>query len=342
VFWLSIALLLHDVGCHAVGALRRWSLLVIAALVACVAVGSKESAIFVVPLAVVVAWQRAGEARAACLRAAPIAFAVFAWLCWRASCLGTWGSGTHYGWRVERVTAATCFDWVAVLLAPVHEHFVAPLWLAVLVAMHGCVLVLAFAAVRRPAVRRVLLPGLVLMLLGYLAGIGLERLDASVLENVRYSYEPVLGLCAVLGVGVATLPARARGVALALFVAVHAWVLDGNRESWLRAAAVYQRMQREVVELARTTREPVRVFDAPGVYEGAFAYLNGYTEFLFWQQTAAAGTDLRGGVASTFEWRPVLEQLAATAAAKGTVDARVVRWHDGALVPFVFDAQWPV
>jgi hypothetical protein len=180
------------------------------------------------------------------------------------------------------------------------------------------------------------------MLLGYLAGIGLERLDASVLEYVRYSYEPVRGLCAVVGVGVASLPARARGVALALFVAVHAWVLDGNRESWLRAAAVYQRMQREVVELARTTREPVRVFDAPGVYEGAFAYLNGYTEFLFWQQTAAAGTDLRGGVASTFEWRPVLEQLAATAAAKGTVDARVVRWHDGALVPFVFDAQWPV
>jgi hypothetical protein len=191
-------------------------------------------------------------------------------------------------------------------------------------------------------VRRVLWPGLVLVLLGYLAGIGLERLDVGVLENVRYSYEPVLGLCAVLGVGVAALPARSRGVALALFVVVHAVVLDGNRESWLRAAAVYERMQREVVELARSTRAPVRVFDAPGVYEGAFAYLNGYTEFLFWQQTAAPGTDLRGGVASTLEWRSVLEQLAAAAAAKGTVDAQVVRWHDGALVPFVFDASWPV
>ena len=40
----------------------------------------------------------------------------------------------------------------------------------------------------------------------------------------------------------------------------------------------------------------MRVLDAPGVYEGAFAYLNGYTEFLFWQQTAAPGVNLRGAV----------------------------------------------
>jgi hypothetical protein len=86
----------------------------------------------------------------------------------------------------------------------------------------------------------------------------------------------------------------------------------------------------------------VRVFDAPGVQDGAFAVMNGYTQFWFWKETAPPGTNLRGAVSSTQEWRAVLTEIAAAAAAKkGPPDTFVARWCDGGFVPFALDAQWP-
>lgn len=347
VFLLSLALLWFDLSLARAALGARTLFRLAAAVFAVLAVGSKESAVFVVPLALVLAVARGEAGRlqqrltAAGVAAAPIAATVFAWLAWRARLLGTWGSGTHYGWRPERVGARACSDWLEVLFAPVHRDHLPGLAAVGLAAVHVAIALVASAALRRAGGRPVWAVGATLLVLGYVAGIGLETLYPDVLQNVRYSYEPALGLCLVLGVGVASLPARARGPSLAALVLVHAIVLDHNRRSWLDAAAVYRTMQREVLARATETRAPVRVFDAPGVYDGAFAYLNGYTEFLFWQQTAPPGTDLRGGVASTVEWRAVLAELAAAAAAKQRVDASVVRWDDGGLAPFAFDGQWP-
>src|SRR5688572_1477361 len=50
-FFLSIALVVHDIGLTRTRASARWLLLATAALLAAVAIGSKESAVFVVPLA---------------------------------------------------------------------------------------------------------------------------------------------------------------------------------------------------------------------------------------------------------------------------------------------------
>ncbi len=347
-FFMSAALVAHDAGLMRARPTTRWALLAIAAVLAVVAIGSKESAVFVVPLAALLSWVRAPggpparRATAAAVTVAALAIAVLAWLWWRARCLGTWGAGTHYGWQAQRIGADTCTDWLAVLLAPVHHGYVAPGLSWLLAVLHAALLVLAVAAMRIAKARAVLAAGALLLGLGYVAGLGLERLDLNTLENVRYSYEPALGLCALLGVGIATLPLRARGMALAVVVATHALALDQNRQSWLRAAAVDRCMRNEIVDVARATQRPIRVFDAPGVHDGAFAWLNGFTEFLFLQRTAPAGTNLRGAVSSTQEWPAALHELATAAAAKQALaDTFVVQWDDGALVPFALDAQWP-
>lgn len=347
-FLLSAALVVHDVGLTRTRPAARWLLLAAGAVLAVAAIGSKESAVFVVPLAAVLSWVRAParppvqRAITAATTAAPLVVAVLAWLWWRAHCLGTWGSGTNYGWQPARVSAHICTDWLAVLLAPVHHGYAPPNLSWLLAVLHATLLVLAAAAVRVARARAVLATGALLLALGYVAGIGLERLELATLENVRYSYEPALGLCALLGVGIATLPLRARGMALAVVVATHALALDHNRRSWLLAAAVDHRMRTEIVEVARTTQRPIRVLDAPGVHDGAFAWLNGFTEFLFLQRTAPPGTNLRGAVSSTQEWPAVLHELGAAAAAKQALaDTYVVQWHDGALVPFALDSQWP-
>jgi hypothetical protein len=341
LFFVSLAVWLHDLACTRARRTSFVVLQVMAVLFVCVAVGSRESAVFVVPLAATVSMLRSDSLKSAFLRTLPIAATAAAWLCWRASQLGTWGTGTHYGWRLDRISYESCRNWLSVLLAPVHVDHVHVFWFGVLAAMHAFALLLALRQLRQVAVRRVMAVGATLFGLGYVAGIGLETLHVDVLQNVRYSYEPVLGLCVMIGIAIASLPTKLRLATLAVFVVVHAIVLDGNRQSWLRASVVYEQMHAQVVEQATKSQQPVRVLDAPGVYEGAFAYLNGYTEFLFWQQTAAPGVNLRGAVSSTQEWRAVLHELAQAAAAKRPYAASVVQWHDGNLRPFTLDAQWP-
>jgi hypothetical protein len=348
-FLLSVALLLLDVGLCRTRRAARAALCVAAAAVATAAVGTKESAVFVLPLAACLAWLRAARttyvarAFAAVPPVLPMAIALGAWLAWRAHVIGTWGSGTHYGWHASRMGWQACTDWLELLLAPRHHAYTAPLWSPVQWVLHGALLVAAAVALRHAAARRVVAVGAPLLLLGYVAGIGLESMAPATLENARYSYEPVLGLCAVLAVGIAALPGRVRGIVLAALVLVHAQVFDGNRRSWLGAGALYRRMEHDIVAIARATRQPIRVLQAPGVYEGAFALLNGFTEFQFMQAFAPAGTDLRGKVSSTQEWRDVLHELAAAAAAQqAPANAYVVQWNDGALARFEVDPQWPV
>lgn len=347
-FCMSLALFALDVGMLAATTNARLGWAALAACAATVAVGTKESAVFVVPLAGILGWWRASPPqfgrRVGCALqgTAPMVVAVAAWLAWRARMLGTWGSGSRYGWHGERVSLATCADWLAVLVAPVHRTFHAAAWVPVLAVLHGGLLVVALTAWRQPAARLPVLVGATLLAMGYVAGIGLEHLDLATLENVRYSYEPALGLCVLSGVAVAALPSRVRGPLLALLVGVHAFVLDGNRQSWLQAADVYRRMEQDIVDVARATQQPIRVLQAPGVRDGAFALLNGYTEFLFMQATAPPGTDLRGGVASTQEWAAVLHELAAAAAqGKASANTFTVQWNDGALAAYTIDGQWP-
>ncbi len=348
-FLLSIALLLLDIGMCRAGRAARSLLCVAAALVATVAVGTKESAVFVLPLAACIVWLRTtrptfvARTLAVVPPVLPMALALGAWLAWRAHVIGTWGSGTHYGWHASRVGWQACVDWFELLLAPRHRAYTAAFWSPVMWLLHGALLVVTVLALRQAATRRVAAVGALLLLLGYVAGIGLESMDPATLENARYSYEPVLGLCALCGIGIAALPGRARGLALAVLVLVHALVLGDNRQSWLGAAAVYRRMEHDIVDIARATQQPIRVLQAPGVYEGAFALLNGFTEFRFLQETAPPGTDLRGKVSSTQEWHEVLHELAVAAAAQqAPANSYVVQWNDGALVRFELDPQWPL
>lgn len=344
----SLALLVHDVGLGRRGAVR-WLLFALAAIASVVAVGTKESAVLIGPVVAVVTWQRLAHAgrfpaRAvqSLLAVAPMASAMLGWLAWRAHCLGTWGSGTTYGWHAHRLGADTCRDWAQVLLAPTHHAYVgfAP-WCA-LALVQGTLFVLGLGSLRAASARAAAVPALLLLGLGYLAGIGLESLDPDSLENVRYTYEPALGIAVLGGLGLAALPARARVPALVVVAALHAFVLHGNRQAWLRVSSVYERMRSDVAATALRTQQPLQVFDAPGVHDGAFGYLNGHTEFLFWQQTMPPGTNLRGGVASTMEWTRSLQDLA-TAAAAGVPlqNAFVVRWSDGTLVPVVVGGTWP-
>ncbi len=337
----SFALLLLDSAVRRTGGVR--SILVVgAATCAVIAVGSKESGVLLLPLAAIVVFARAPNRRTAAAAFTPVAAAVIAWLAWRAHVLGTWGSGTEYGWRAERIGFATCVDWLRLLAAPVHRVHTPAIWVPALAVLHGALLLVGVASVRSPRARTALAIGGTLATAGFVAGIGLQHLDVGTLENVRYSYEPALGLCVVYGLAIAALPNRVRGPALALLVAAHAVVLDGNRQSWLRAADVYRRMEADIFDIARATQQPIRVVQAPGVHEGAFALLNGFTEFLFMQGTAPAGTNLRGQVSSTQEWEAVLGELAASAARREDLsNAYTVHWDDGALVPFRIDPQWP-
>ncbi len=343
ICWLSVALVVHDValGCARPG--QRRIGLGLAAFAAVVAVGTKESAIFVLPLAGLLAWHRVGF-RLAVVRTLPMALGLFAWLAWRAHGLGTWGTGTGYGWKASRIDAASCLDWLQVLLAPAHHTFVPTTIAWVMAAAHGVLLALTFAALRQRAARAAAAIGALLLGLGYLAGVGLESLHLPTLENVRYTYEPALGLCVLFGLGLATLPWRLLVVVLAGMVALHAWVLDHNRTSWLRVSANYERMRADILDIARTTRQPLRVFDAPGVHDGAFGFLNGQTEFTFLKLAAPAGTDLNGAVSSSFEWHTVLHELATAAASPGKqlpMPTFVAQWHDGSLERFALDPQWP-
>src|SRR5262245_25016791 len=145
-FFLTAALLVLDVAMASKGRSRA-ALLWLAAMTAVLAIGSRESAVFVLPLAAVLAWYRvrAGgplltRALAAGRALAPMGAACVAWLAWRAHVLSTWGSGRHYGWKLQHVTTEVCGDWAAVLVAPVHASFVSPAWTVALWLLHGSLL----------------------------------------------------------------------------------------------------------------------------------------------------------------------------------------------------------
>jgi hypothetical protein len=312
-------------------------------------VGAKESGVLVGPLVAAVSWLRAGDAPtwraralAAAQQSAPMAVALVAWLAWRAAAIGQWGTGTAYGWKLVNVSFAACSDWLRLLLAPAH-HAYTPAWLGEAV-LATTVVLLAFAcgALAHRGARAAAIPGGALLLSGYAACIGLGDLDLPNLGLVRYAYEPAIGLAVLMGLGVAAIPARWRGGALAVVVLVHVAALDQNRQPWLRISAVVATARDATMEQARRTQQPVRVYDVPALQDGASGWLNGYTGFLFWQATAPADVGLRGAALGTLEWRTALAELAADAAAKAlSAPTFVARWSDGALLPLALDPQWP-
>lgn len=346
--FLAGAVYAHDIGCVRAGR-SRWAWLALAVLLGVMAVGSKETGVLVGPVVAAVSWVRAGEGanwRARCLavvrQTTPMALGLVAWLAWRAAVLGQWGSGRSYGWRSANIGPDACSDWLSVLLAPVHDAYVPP-WLGHAV-MGTTIVLLAFtvgALAHRPA-RVAAIPAGVLLLTGYAACIGLGDIDLPNLALVRYAYEAATGLAVLMGLGVAAMPARWRGAALAVVIVVHFAALDRNRMAWLRVGAVVATARDATFEQARREQQPIRVYDVPAVQDGASGWLNGYTGFLFWQATAPAGVGLRGVAHGTLEWRTTLTELAAAAAAK-TLSAPtfVARWSDGALAPVTLDPQWP-
>ena len=343
LFCMAIALVLVERAATCVRPVARFTAAVLAAFAALVALGSKETAVFLVPLALLLAALRSGSLRLRALAPAlPLVLAIAGGLWWRRLCLGTWGSGTHYGFRLERVDVSTCFEWLALLLAPAHQTFVgavATFWVG---AVHLLLLMLAVRVAVVGGARLAFALGALLLALGYAAGVGLEPIDFATLENARYSYEPALGLCLLLALGIASLPERARGAALAVVVATHALVFDANRQSWLGASHVYQRMRSETYAAAHDERQPLRIVDAPGVRDGAFACLNGYTEFLFWQHAAPPGVALTGRLSSSLDWRATAVELARQAAAAAVVPGGfTVSWATGALRPLALGAGWP-
>ncbi|MFN9277873.1 MAG: hypothetical protein ACK6D2_19315 [Planctomycetota bacterium] len=343
----SCALLAHDAGCARAGSARWWRF-AIAALLAAIAAGAKESAVLVGPAAFAVAWGRAAGApigtrlRRAIGWSAPMAAALALFLAWRAHVLGTWGSGTEYGWRAARVGWQTFGDWLGALVAPAHADC-APDWLAV--AVGGVTVVLlahALAALRAAPARAAAGPAALLLALGVAAGVGLAPIVPTTLQNARYLYEPALGLCALLGLGVAALPARVLGPSLAVALVVFHLGLAENRAPWLRVGAAIQHARQQAEGLAAATGQPLALVDAPAILDGAYGVLNGQTQFAFWQAMAPAGVALRGSLRSDQQWRETLADFAAAATAGALATPTwSVRWHDGELVPVALAPQWP-
>jgi hypothetical protein len=349
-FLFSLALLVHDAALRRAGA-TRWAGLLVAGLVSVVAIGSKESAVLVIPVAAAAAFVSANarslpigrRLRSTAATMLPMVLLALAWCAWRAHCLGTWGTGTSYGWKASRIDGSVAWSWLELLLAPAHRAY-APTWAQVGIGVVHATLLLSMLVTSRSASWRwAVLPPAMLLLCGYLGGLGLERIDFEALENVRFTYEPALGLCALCGLGSLLLPPRWRLVVLTALVALHAFLLAANRSSWLRVSAVYARTKQEVLAMAQTSQAPFRVLDAPGVHDGAFGFMNSPTELYFWRETAPAGTNLRAMVTSTLEWPIATQELLAAAAPQQLpMPTFVVRWSDGALVPFQLDAQWPM
>jgi hypothetical protein len=360
--FLSSALLAFDVA----STTRRpwcrrllcWS---VVPLLGVLAVGSKESAILLLPLAALLGWlRRPGvrvTARATELAVVmlPLFAAVAAWAYLRADVLHTWGAGTDPAWRLDRVGVAACVDWLRLLFVPVHRdhtviapllpeinRYLAPAITALaLGTVHALLLVAALVGLRHAALRSACLFGLGLLAIAVPAVSGL-KIDLPTLENVRYAYEPALGLAVLLGLGIASLPVRARGPALAVLVAAHALVRLGNREAWLAAGRVHSRLEQDVRAQAAAAPAPIRVFDAPGVRDGAFVYLVENPSYFVGPPFGPLELAGRARVSSDQDWQPALGELAALAAARRPLaHGFVAAWDDGALVPHALDPQWP-
>lgn len=344
---LSLSLLAHDAGCARCDA-GRWRSVALGAVLAVLAVGAKESAIFVGPVAFVIAWSRAGGAgfgaslRRAIADSLPMAVALGVFLAWRAHVLGTWGSGSGYGWRAARVGWEPLVDWLRVLVAPAHAAYT-PAWLGGAIALVTAVLLAhAVAALQHARARAAAIPAVTLLALGVAAGVGLEPLVPATLENVRYTYESALGLCVLLALGIAAMPAAARGASLVVALVFFQAGLSANRAPWLRIGAVCGAAREQAAQQAARSSEPLTLVDAPAVQDGAFGILNGQTQFAFWQATMPAGVALTGSLRSDRQWRETLVELA-VAAKTGALSTPMwaVRWHDGQLVPVALDPQLP-
>ena len=206
------------------------------------------------------------------------------------------------------------------------------LWL-----LHGGVVLSALSAWRRRELRPMLAFGLLAVAVMLVATAGLRAAEGTH-ENIRHSYELALCFALVLGVGIAHLPARARGPALAALVAVHAITFVQNRECWLRASAVSRRMEQDLH--ARAEAGPIRVFDVPAAYEGGVIYLVDYPAVFL--SPPFAPVPQPGTIASTEMWRRSLRELAAAAAAGHELDNTVtVAWADGELLPESVSDLWP-
>lgn len=347
--FLSLGLLAWDNAERAPQGRWNWMRKGVALTLGLVALGSKESAILLLPMAFLVSWLRAEDAsgvvariRRGVLRVIPVVLLVVAFAVLRRVVLHTWGAGVRSAWHLDVGSPAAwgtaLWDWIRVLMAPRHVIYASSWWCPVLWTMHGLLLVAALLAVRQRELRKMLGFAVVLLMISLLAVAGLH-VDAATLENMRYSYEPALALCLLFGLGIAALPPRARGPVLAAVVLIHAIVLDQNRECWLRAGDVQTRMVHEVQEAAKQGH--VRVFDAPGQYDGAFVYLIENSLQILWWPPMQPGV-LQGRISSSSEWPAELVELAGLAAKKQAFsNAHTVAWADGALLPLTLDATWP-
>ncbi len=313
------------------------------------ALGAKESAILILPMAFLVSWLRAEEVggvlarlRRSVFRVVPVLLLVLAFAVLRRGVLHTWGAGARSAWHLDVASpaawATALWDWLVLLMAPVHSMDASAWWRPVLWATHLSLLALSLLALRQKELRKALGFAAVLLVIVMVAVAGLH-VDAETLENMRYSYEPALALCLLFGLGIAGLPRRARLPVLACVVLIHAIVLDQNRECWLRAGDVQKRMVPEIQAAAQ--KGPVRVLDAPGQYDGAFLYLIENSMQILWWPPMQPGV-LQGRISSSDEWPAVLSELAGHAAARRPLtNAYTVAWADGSLVPLALDATWP-
>lgn len=350
--FLSLSLLAWDTAERHPGGARRRVFVGAAIAASVVAFGSKESAILLLPMAFLVGWLHAPDGLSRLRRAGRVAgrllplvltFAAWTWL--RRVVLHTWGAGAASAWNLDVLSPAAwgrAFgEWSSLLLAPLHADYTAWWSWWCLVPLHALLLLalLRTAGDLRPALWYAL-PFAAVVLVA-VAGL---HVDPHTLENARYSYEPALALALLLGLGVASLPRRLRAPVLAALVLAHGIVLDQNRQVWLRASDVYTRMEREVQAAAAASpaTSPVRVFDAPGRYDGAVAYLIENSPMVLWPPFAPGPAPLAGRITSTNEWESSLGELAGLAAQRRPlVNAFTVGWADGALSPSTLDPTWP-
>lgn len=326
------------------GGIAGVTLLALSALVTALALCSKESAVLLPPILWLLAaldpagrqWNWPHRGLAALRTTALHWLVLLGYLAVRWHVLGTLGAGRGSG-----PTAAVLgdLDRLWVLVAPIHRVFTPEGAAVALWVLHGILLLgLLAAAARRNA------PG-ALRLLAWaavtLAAAWTLPWHAATLENGRHLYQPMLPLAALLGLGCAALPRRLGWPVLIATLLAHAWVLDHNRENWLRAAAIRERVRAQSEALVAAGADPVWVLDVPATHHGAFVRLGERHDLL--PPFAPPGLAERLRWFGESEWQDALRLLAESAAA-GAAPARLFQagWDDGVPRPFELESRWPV